>query len=92
MLKTFYLVILLVISAGVCLSQENVVRNGEFDNGRRSWIFKEYNDADMAYEFPNDSLMSGPVSCLLKIQQGGTAEDLLMYQSMSLKEKTLLRD
>jgi len=86
MLKTFYLVILLVISAGVCLSQENVVRNGEFDNGRRSWIFKEYNDADMAYEFPNDSLMSGPVSCLLKIQQGGTAEDLLMYQSMSLKE------
>lgn len=77
------LIMTLVVPA---FAQENIIRNPEFDSGRRSWSIKAYNDAEMTYEFPQDSLMSGPASCLVSITQGGQTEDVRLYQSLSLKE------
>ena len=86
MYKYFSHALLFLMTAMPALSQENIIRNPEFDAGRRSWSIRAYNDAEMSYEFPQDSLMSGPASCLVSITKGGKAEDVLMYQSLSLKE------
>jgi predicted peptidase len=67
-------------------SQENIIRNPEFDAGRRSWVIKSYNGASMSFEFPQDSLMSGPASCKIKIENSGNNEDVIMYQSFPLNE------
>ena len=66
------------------MAQDNVLRNGEFDDGRRSWSVKNYNDAELEYDFPTDSVMSGPASCRIAITKGGAKEDVLVYQSVTL--------
>ena len=84
--KIFSIAIFSMVLAGLSHSQENIIRNPEFDTGRRSWTFKAYNDAAMTYEFPQDSVLSGIASCLVKIENGGAPEDVLVYQSLTLDE------
>ncbi len=83
-MRTAFIAVLMM--ATMALAQENIIRNPEFDKGRRSWSIKAYNDAEMAYEFPQDSLMSGAASCLIKIATGGDSADVMLYQSLALNE------
>ncbi|MBN1466221.1 T9SS type A sorting domain-containing protein [candidate division KSB1 bacterium] len=81
--------VLFLFIAAALFSQENQIRNGEFDQGRRSWSIRNYNDAAIEVDFPTDSLLSDSASCRIKINKGGARTDVLAYQSLSLVEGTL---
>ncbi|MBN1481158.1 T9SS type A sorting domain-containing protein [candidate division KSB1 bacterium] len=85
-----YIVLLLLVFVVLATAQENVIKNGEFDQGRRSWSIKAYNDAQMEATYPTDSLMSGSACCQIDITNGGTnREEVIAAQTLSLLEGTV---
>ncbi len=90
-MKIWY-VVWVLCCVGVAISQENLIRNGEFDSGRRSWSIRSYNEADMSFDFPTDSLLSGPASCQITITAGGaSSSDIVMSQGLNLEEGKIYR-
>ncbi len=83
------LMLFILLFAMMVAAQENVLRNGEFDEGRRSWTIKNFNDAEIEFDYPTDSLMSGPASCRIQITKGGSPTDVLAYQAVTLTEGAL---
>ncbi|NQT24185.1 T9SS type A sorting domain-containing protein [candidate division KSB1 bacterium] len=87
-MKKLLLVLSVVFITGVVLGQdgENIVRNGEFDDGRSGWSIRDFNDADQDYEVLEDGLMSGDNYLSVQIILGGdTITDVMVYQSQTLE-------
>mgnify|MGYP006278038217 CR=1 FL=1 len=82
----YWLLILIFLVSGAT-AQENLIRNAEFDDGRRYWRILNENDSEITFDFPTDSVLSGAASARIEITTGGsTPSDVVMYQSLSLEE------
>lgn len=70
-------------------AQENIIRNHEFDMGRRYWMIRDEDPAELEFDFPSDSTMSGPNYCRIHVIQGGDDEkDAYAMQSVSIDPGT----
>ncbi|MDZ7370491.1 MAG: prolyl oligopeptidase family serine peptidase [candidate division KSB1 bacterium] len=82
-----FVFLMLMVGAVCALAQENLIRNGEFDDGRKYWSVRKENDAEMTVEYPKDSQLSGEASCLIKITKGGSQKsDVYAQQGVVLEE------
>ncbi|MDZ7316993.1 MAG: prolyl oligopeptidase family serine peptidase [candidate division KSB1 bacterium] len=79
--------LMLMVGAVCAFAQENLIKNGEFDDGRKYWSVRKENDAEMTVEYPKDSQLSGEASCLIKITKGGNQRsDVYAQQGVVLEE------
>lgn len=85
----FRIILISVLLLGFSLQAqepENIIRNGEFDDGRTGWTIKEYNDGDQDYVILEDGLMSGNNYLSVQAISGGTAgSDVVVMQSRALE-------
>ncbi len=85
-MKTLLLSALLA-AAATLPAQTNLIRNGEFDDGKKYWTVKKENGAEMTVDYPKDGQLSGEAYCRITISRGGTgAGDVYLQQSVLLEE------
>ena len=78
--------LILVLAFVVYAQEDNLLLNPQFDDGRRSWTVKAFNDAEMEYVISEDSLLSGPNALSVSVTKGGTSdEDVQVYQSIGIE-------
>ncbi|MBN1895656.1 T9SS type A sorting domain-containing protein [bacterium] len=64
----------------------NIIKNGEFDEGKKYWLFKKVSPAAMTQTYPATSLLSGSNCLEVDVTQGGSLQDLRVYQASKLEE------
>ncbi len=70
---------------GSAQEDENILRNAQFDDGRRSWRVSDEGEADSQYLINSDGLLSGPNCLQIDIQEGGSrTEDVGLRQGIQV--------
>jgi predicted peptidase len=86
MKKAFVTAFLLCIITAA-IAQENIIKNPQFDDGKKYWTLKKENNAAATVDYPADLLLSGAASCQVAITVGGDkSTDVYMQQSLTLEE------
>lgn len=88
MLKNCIVVLLLlVVSLQAQDFPRNIIKNGDFEDGRSGWSIKDYNDGDQDYEISTDGLMSGDNYLTVVCKAGGAAlSDIAVLQSKAFEK------